>query len=65
MQAKKTDLLTLLPRPAPAANVDFPRAPAGAEKLVRPRVSGWDPYEVWRTRVKAAQELAPTDAGRA
>jgi hypothetical protein len=25
----------------------------GLDRLARPR-SGWDPYEVWRTRVKAA-----------
>jgi len=25
--------------------------------------TGWDPYEVWRTRVKGAPETLPEDAG--
>ncbi len=51
----KTDPLTALPRPAAAANGDFPQPANGSDKSVRPRV-GWDPYEVWRTRVKAIQD---------
>ena len=27
-----------------------------------PIVWGWDPHEVWRTRIKALQEQAPTHA---
>ncbi len=59
----KTDLLTALPRPAAAANGDFPKALSGTEKSVRPRVTGWDPYEVWRTRVKASQDSVAGDVG--
>jgi hypothetical protein len=42
----------LLAAPQPlsaAANDEFANPPA-------PPAAGWDPFEVWRTRVKAAQE---------
>jgi hypothetical protein len=35
-----------------AANEDFNGTISGADRLTGPR-NGWDPYEVWRTRVKA------------
>jgi hypothetical protein len=31
----------------------------------RPTTGGWDPYEVWRTRVKAAQDELETEPGNA
>ena len=52
----KTDRLTARALPATAANGDFPNAAVSAEKSLRPRVAGWDPYEVWRTRVRAIQD---------
>jgi hypothetical protein len=52
----KTEPLTELPRPAAAANHDFAMALPSADMPARPRVAGWDPYEVWRTRVKAIQD---------
>lgn len=58
----KTDRLSALPRPAAAANDVFPKAVA-TEKPLRPRVAGWDPYEVWRTRVKATQDPPGGPAG--
>lgn len=45
----RVDALTTFPRPAKAANEDF--APVVAEKVA----SGWDAYEVWRTRIKPLQ----------
>jgi hypothetical protein len=48
------DVDSLLANPQPlssAANEEFAAA-------ARP-VSGWDPYEVWRTRVKAAAQNNP------
>ena len=59
----KTDLLAALPRPPAAANHDFPNALVGAEKSLHPRVAGWDPYEVWRTRVKALQDSWASNGG--
>jgi len=49
----KTDRVTALPRPQAAANGEFPKLAQLPEKSLRPRVAGWDPYEVWRTRMKA------------
>ena len=28
----------------------------GAQRMIPRRSSGWDPYEVWRTRVKAPRD---------
>lgn len=30
----------------------------GSQRMLPRRSSGWDPYEVWRTRVKATRDLA-------
>jgi hypothetical protein len=46
----RVDVLTTFPRPGKAANEEF--GPAVKEKSA----SGWDAYEVWRTRIKALQE---------
>jgi len=43
-------------RNSPAANEQFTGMVNGLDSLARPQ-SGWDPYEVWRTRVKAAFTL--------
>jgi hypothetical protein len=39
-------------RKSPAANEKLTGMVKGLARLVRPQ-SGWDPYEVWRTRVKS------------
>jgi hypothetical protein len=40
-------------------------APAGAASIVvpSPRPEGWDPFEVWRTRVRDARSGANRPAG--
>jgi hypothetical protein len=55
----RVDALTIFPRPAKAANEEF--APVVTEKAA----SGWDAYEVWRTRIKALQDqpIRPTRRG--
>jgi hypothetical protein len=53
-----------LPLPQSAANGDFPKLTDGTEKLLHPRVTGWDPYEVWRTRVKAMQDPKAVESSR-
>jgi hypothetical protein len=40
----------------PAANEEFTGTVNGLDRVERPR-SGWDPYEVWRTRVKASETI--------
>jgi hypothetical protein len=49
-----------LQSPAPASN--GPHAPgqnAAPPRLLPRRASGWDPYEVWRTRIKPPRDPAP------
>jgi hypothetical protein len=41
--------LLTAPQPLAAANEEFARQP-------QPSKTGWDPFEVWRTRVKVAQD---------
>ena len=43
-------------RTGSAANEEFPGTVSDVGKRVRERANGWDPYEVWRTRIKAKQE---------
>jgi hypothetical protein len=43
-------------RRSPAANEEFTAMGNALDTLARPE-SGWDPYEVWRTRVKAASTV--------
>lgn len=48
----RVDTVTTFPRPAKAANEDFvPAVPGKA-------ASGWDAYEVWRTRIKPQQQAS-------
>ncbi len=50
---------SLLANPRPlssAANEEF--------VAVAQPATGWDPFEVWRTRVKAAQDVLKNEAGR-
>lgn len=50
----EVDSLLADPQAAPAA--------ANEEFAARAQTSGgWDPYEVWRTRIKAAQESLKSD----
>jgi hypothetical protein len=60
---RKPDRLTALPRPQAAANGEFAKVASVPEKSLHPRVAGWDPYEVWRTRMKA-QETTAGKSGR-
>jgi hypothetical protein len=64
MKTKTDSLMKDLPLPQTAANGDFPQAADTTEKVLRPRVAGWDPYEVWRTRVKAMQDIVAAKSGR-
>jgi len=52
------DALTTYPRPRVAANDDAIDPAAQAQTPDRTRSGGWDPYEVWRTRIKEAGDSA-------
>jgi hypothetical protein len=43
-------------RISPGANEPFTARMNGLDRLARPQ-SGWDPYEVWRTRVKGSSTV--------
>jgi hypothetical protein len=61
MKRKGAEGLSAGPTVIPAANEEFNEIVGGLEHLERidrPR-SGWDPYEVWRTRVKASSRVKP------
>jgi hypothetical protein len=50
------------PRTPPAANDDFSATrtlnAGNQEKAQLMREAGWDPYEVWRTRIKPRQDVS-------
>ena len=48
--------LTAEYRWSPAAKEEFTGMVNGPDRLARPQ-SGWDPYEVWRTRVKMSSAV--------
>lgn len=56
MKTKGAEGLPAGPPVPPAANEEFTGTVDGLQWLERPR-SGWDPYEVWRTRVKASSRV--------
>ena len=51
MKRKAAEGLAAAHRMSPAANEEFTAMANGMDGVARPQ-SGWDPYEVWRTRVK-------------
>jgi hypothetical protein len=51
MERKGAAGLAAVNRMSPAAKEEFTAMVNGLDRLARPQ-SGWDPYEVWRTRVK-------------
>jgi hypothetical protein len=60
----RVEALTLFPRALKAANEEIEAVAATSEKNERQRTSGWDPYEVWRTRIQAPQNSARTPRNR-
>lgn len=55
MSRKSAEGVAAGPRIIPAANEEFTET--DERELEYPR-TGWDPYEVWRTRVKASSRKA-------
>jgi len=56
MKRKGAEGLPAVKRLSPAANEDFNGTTAEPDTRTYAR-SGWDPYEVWRTRVKASSRV--------
>jgi hypothetical protein len=57
MKRRTADGLAAAHRVPPAANEEFTAMANGLDGVARPR--GWDPYEVWRTRVKESASVMP------
>ena len=56
MKRQGAEGLAAVDRRSPVAKEEFSGMVNGLDRLARPQ-SGWDPYEVWRTRVKAASTV--------
>ncbi len=58
MKRKAAQGLAAAHQTSPAANEEFTAMANGLDRVARPQL-GWDPYEVWRTRVKGSSSLMP------
>jgi hypothetical protein len=61
MKSKGAEGLPADPQESVAANEEFGDEIDGYEPLTR-SPSGWDPYEVWRTRVKGSSTIKEHEA---
>ena len=61
MKSKGVEGLPADPRDSNAANEDFVRSMEDRERLARSQ-AGWDPYDVWRTRVKNTSRVTDREA---
>jgi hypothetical protein len=56
MKREGAEGLAAVDRRSPTANDEFTGRANGLDRLASPPL-GWDPYEVWRTRVKGSSTL--------
>jgi hypothetical protein len=56
MKRKAAQGLAAAHRMSPAANEEFTAMANALDRVARAQ-SGWDPYEVWRTRVKGSSSV--------
>ena len=56
MKSKRADGLAAIYRQSPAANEEFTGMVQALARVVLPQ-SGWNPYEVWRTRVMGSSSV--------
>ena len=56
MKREGAEGLAAVDRGSPTTNEEFTGRANGPNKLAPPRLS-WDPYEVWRTRVKGSSTV--------
>jgi hypothetical protein len=62
MKPEEAEGLAAVSRVSPAANEERTGVANVLGRLARP-LSGWDPYEVWRTRVKELYTVTQERAG--
>jgi hypothetical protein len=58
MKRKAAEGLAAARPMSPAANEEFTAMANGLDRVARAQL-GWDPYEVWLTRVKASSSVMP------
>jgi len=58
MKRRTAEGLAAAHRMPPAANEEFTAMAHGLDGAARVHL-GWDPYEVWRTRVKESSSVMP------
>jgi hypothetical protein len=56
MRREGAEGLAAVDRRSPTANEECPGRANGLDRLALPSL-GWDPYEVWRTRVKGSSTV--------
>ena len=56
MKREGAEGLAAVDRRSPTANEEFTGRANGLDRLAPPPL-GWDPYEVWRTRVKVSSDV--------
>lgn len=56
MMKPKREVEPAVSHPPESVNRTTPFPGNGAQRMIVRRSSGWDPYEVWRTRVKAPRD---------
>ena len=61
---KKVEYPMTHPHAFEAANEEFPATEAGSRASGRDHATGWDPYEVWLTRVKESPERSMAEGGQ-
>jgi hypothetical protein len=60
MKRKAAEGLAAAPGISSAANEEFTATADGVDSLEERPQPGWNPYEVWRTRVKESSESSRT-----
>jgi hypothetical protein len=58
---RKSEVEAQLSYPPETSSKPIPFPGIAAQRMIPRRASGWDPYEVWRTRVKEEASRDPVD----
>ena len=59
---RKSEVEAQLSYPPETTSRPIPFPGNATQRMIPRRASGWDPYEVWRTRVKEESRRDPVDA---
>ena len=59
---RKSEVEAQMSHPSETTSRTIPFPGTATQRMIPRRASGWDPYEVWRTRVKEEPRRDPVDA---